>query len=70
MSPMSDTTALLDMVQVATRLGVSRRTVERFAASGDLRCIKFGTRAIRFDPADVEAFIAARKTAPTDGGAS
>lgn len=57
--------ALLDVAAVADRLGVSRRTVERMATDGAIPSVRISDRIIRFDPADVAAFIASRKTEPT-----
>ncbi len=49
---------LLTTGQVATRLGVSPKTVRRIVASGRLRSIRLmpGAR-FRFEPADVENLI-------------
>lgn len=58
---MSDTQTLIDAAEVAKRLGVSRRTVERFARAGTIPCVRLSVRALRFDPVDVERYIAARK---------
>lgn len=44
--------------QVAATLGISARAVYELAASGRLTFYKFG-RAVRFDPADIDAYIKA-----------
>jgi excisionase family DNA binding protein len=41
---MSKANHLLTIPEVATQLGVSRRTVQRRIASGELRAIKLGDR--------------------------
>jgi excisionase family DNA binding protein len=50
---------MLTTAEVAHLLGVSRAMVSDLRLSGRLRGTKLGTRAVRFDPADVAAFIAA-----------
>ena len=52
--------ALLTTAQVAELLAVSERTVKRLVGRGGLRCVRLG-RSLRFDPADVSRFVAARK---------
>ena len=47
---------LLDEIEVMKRLGVSRPTLRRLVASGDLRCVKF-MRHRRYRPRDVVDFI-------------
>jgi excisionase family DNA binding protein len=56
---------LLLASQVAEQLQVSTETVRDWAANGDLRCVRIGTngRWLRFRPADVDAFIKARRSA-------
>lgn len=49
--------SLLTAAQVATRLAVSRRMVYDLAAGGGLPVIRIGG-ALRFDPNDIEAFVA------------
>lgn len=48
---------LLRKDQVATRCGVSARTVERWMACGCLAVVRFNSRHIRFRQEDVAAFI-------------
>jgi excisionase family DNA binding protein len=47
---------LLTTREIAKRLAVGKRTVERLAASGRLPAVRIG-RLIRFKPADLAAFI-------------
>ncbi len=60
--------ALLTADQVAELLGISRKRVYDLTAvqqpgfSRPLPAIRFGERALRFDPADVEAWIAEHKS--------
>jgi len=51
---------LMEPWDVADVLNVSRKTVYKLATSGVLPSVKFGG-ALRFDPADVDAFIEANK---------
>lgn len=53
-------TELLTPTEVAERLRVSRRTVERLIASGQVRAIKVGRRTL-VTAFEVEAFIAASR---------
>lgn len=46
--------------EVITALGVSRRTVDRWMRSGELRVTRHGTRWTRVRDADLEAFVAAQ----------
>lgn len=55
---------LLDYTEVAHRLGVSLLTVKHLAYSGDLPSIKLSARCVRFEPEDLEAFIASKRRAP------
>lgn len=50
------TDELLTKEQLAKRLHLSVRSIERLVSSGELRALKIG-RAIRFDPRDVEAYL-------------
>lgn len=53
---------LISLRRAATRLGVSRKTVMLLIARGKLKGLKVG-RQWRFDPDDVEAYIAQQKAA-------
>lgn len=52
-----NTEQLLSKKQVAARLGVSTRTVDRIVTTGDLTPIRV-RRQIRFTEADLDAYIA------------
>lgn len=54
---------LLTVEEVAERLTASVRTVYRMARAGEIRCIRV-RKVIRFQPADVDAFIDANATRP------
>lgn len=56
---------LLDTIQAAVRLGVSKRTVQELVAGRKLASIKFG-RNVRFHPADIEAFVASHRVQSID----
>lgn len=60
---MDDTVSLLSAAEVAVRLGLSQKAVRRLALAGNLPCVRVSERIIRFDPADIDAFIEARRTA-------
>ena len=51
---------LLTLDQVADRLQVSRRTVERLVAAGRIRIVRIG-RAIRVTERELEAYVAAQR---------
>jgi excisionase family DNA binding protein len=55
--------------EVAKRFRVSRRTVDRWIADGDLAAIKFAGRTgrIRIAESDLEAFIRRHRTDHTEG---
>jgi excisionase family DNA binding protein len=57
-------TKLLTTPEAASRLGVSKRTLQELAAERKIAQIKFG-RNVRFDPADLEAFINSHRSLPT-----
>ena len=56
---------MLTAAQVGSMLGLSLSKVYDLARSGDLRCYRFGG-AVRFEPADVEAYKAACKVVVLD----
>lgn len=59
--------ALLNVRQAATRLGLSKSTLDKMRCAGKgPRFIKSTDRAVRYDPADLDGWIAARRQAPTD----
>ena len=53
---------LLTVDEAAERLGTTTRFVRRLVAERRIAYVKVG-RHVRLDPADVEAFIAARRVA-------
>jgi excisionase family DNA binding protein len=55
---------LLTVGEVARRLRLSPDHVRRLVKSGQLHAARLGHRTVRFDPIDVEAFIAARQAKP------
>jgi excisionase family DNA binding protein len=54
----------VDVAGLATILGVSRQTIYRLAAAGEIPKIKIG-RAIRFLPSEVLAVLSAQTAAAT-----
>ena len=55
--------SLLNVRQAAARLGLSKSTVDKMRAAGKgPRFIKSTDRAVRYDPADLDAWIAARRS--------
>lgn len=55
--------ALLNVRQAAVRLGLSKSTLDKMRGAGKgPRFIKSSTRAIRYDPADLDAWINARRS--------
>lgn len=54
---------MLTATAAAAALGLSRRKVYALAAAGELRHYRFG-KAVRFDPADLQAFKAASLEVP------
>lgn len=55
--------ALLNVRQAASRLGLSKSTLDKMRrASKGPRYVKSTDRAVRYDPADLDAWIAARRS--------
>lgn len=54
---------LLTLDEAAERLGVSRSTLKRLTAAGEIRTVRVGRRAVRFHADDLDAYIAGRRTA-------
>lgn len=52
---------LLSVAQVAARLGVAPFTVKRWARDGAIPSIKLSSGTRRFDPVELEAWIAAHR---------
>jgi predicted DNA-binding transcriptional regulator AlpA len=60
--------ALLNVREAAARLGLSKSTVDKMRGAGKgPRFIKSTDRAIRYDPKDLDAWIAARRRGDTCG---
>jgi excisionase family DNA binding protein len=53
---------LLTLDEAAELIGVSRRTVNRLKADGELKTITIGPFVVRVDPRDLRAFLDARKS--------
>lgn len=54
--------SLLTPAEVADRLNASKRTVQRLIVRGELPAIKLNARSIRVAEADLDAFLAARRS--------
>jgi excisionase family DNA binding protein len=52
---------LLEVHEVAYQLKSSQETVLRLIRKGRLAAIRLGTRSLRIDPRDLEAFIESRR---------
>ena len=64
---------LLTGREVADQLGVSVKTILRWAGSGELPAIRLSNRAIRFRESEIDAWVQARATpqaAPTTDDAA
>ena len=48
---------LIHTREVCERLSICRSTLDRFVQQGRLRRVQLGLRCVRYDPADVDAFI-------------
>ena len=57
----AEPTRSLRVEEVAVRAGVSRRTVVRAVAAGELPRLRLGHRTARYNPADVDVWIRARE---------
>ncbi len=54
---------LLNVREAAARLGLSKSTLDKMRCAGKgPRYVKSTDRAVRYDPEDLDAWIAARKT--------
>lgn len=56
----ASTPTLLTRAEASRFLSLSPRKLDQLAANGELPRVKIGA-AVRFDPADLEAFVAAAK---------
>ncbi len=52
--------SMMTSEEVAERLRIGIRTIPRLVERGDLRAVRVGTRVFRFDPAEVERYVADR----------
>lgn len=60
------TGALLNVRQAAARLGLSKSTLDKMRGAGTgPRFIKSTARAVRYDPADLDAWVEARRRTST-----
>jgi excisionase family DNA binding protein len=59
---MAEPVQLLTLDQVAERLAVSRRTVQRLIDGRELRAVRFG-RSVRVTERELAAFVRAREAA-------
>lgn len=57
----SSITSLMTTRETYGRLGVKRTTLFAFVKRGWLTPIRFSQRCVRFDPYEVESFIASRQ---------
>lgn len=55
---------LLNKREAAKLLGVTGRTLDNWRTAGRLRAVKLGPGTVRFDPADLRAFIERSKQGP------
>jgi excisionase family DNA binding protein len=55
-------TRLLTTREVAERLGLAPATVLRKVATGDIAGFRLGTNVLRFDAAEIDAYLEARRT--------
>jgi excisionase family DNA binding protein len=58
---------LVSINEAAAQVGVSRRTMERWIASGNLRYVRLGPRTIRLYATDVAAMRRKRKPRQSTG---
>jgi excisionase family DNA binding protein len=64
----TDAPLLLTSDEVSERLGCSVQTVRRLAAAGRIPTVRFAARGpMRFQPRDVEAFVASLGDEAVDG---
>jgi len=57
MEPQFSLPVFLSPVEAAVHIGVSRRTIDRWIADGQLAAYRAGVRAVRIRVADLEAFL-------------
>jgi len=56
-SPQNEPRRLLTAKEACRYLSISDRTLWSMVDSGRLKCVRFGLRNIRYDIADLDAFI-------------
>lgn len=56
------TLPLLTYPEAADRLRVSTKTLRRLVAAGTIPAVRISVGSVRFDVADLDAYLAARKT--------
>lgn len=70
-APVAEPRRLLDVREAALRLGLSKSTLDKMRCLGrGPRFIRATDRAIRYDPADLEAFAAERRRQSTSQDAA
>ena len=47
--------------ELAKVLGVHRSTIQKWAASGEIPCVRLGARTVRFDPEEVQRAVDGRR---------
>jgi excisionase family DNA binding protein len=60
-SDASEARSLIDVIEAAPRVGVKPKTLRRWAWEGRIPYYRLSGKAIRFDPRDLEKFLAARR---------
>ncbi|MDX1963511.1 MAG: helix-turn-helix domain-containing protein [Pirellulales bacterium] len=60
MEPAVEFRTLFTRRTAATRLGLCTKSVDNLVRDGLLKVVRIG-KAVRFDPADIDAFIESRK---------
>jgi excisionase family DNA binding protein len=63
MTENSNKTPMMTSEEVAERLRIGVRTIPRLVERGDLRAVRVGSRVFRFDPDEVERYVAGRPPA-------
>ena len=66
-APANPTSALLNVRQAAARLGLSKSTLDKMRGAGKgPRYVKTTDRAVRYDPTDLDHWIAVRRKQTTN----
>jgi len=66
-APADPASALLNVRQAAARLGLSKSTLDKMRGAGKgPRYVKTTDRAVRYDPTDLDHWIAGRRTQTTN----